>query len=475
MYGVPNSSNVNDVRFYLFSKTYQSKELYDNFEKKCRSFDSSSLPPCKTELYQHLLRVRYVTKFWRNAHLKNPSSLSPLASGWIVNDDKYDFVWFAGEQFPSSAADIVIKKPTLLENQNTKQDDDYDDIDNNGSSDNDDDYEDASVFYPEILELLEPYGQEVKRRVRQTVGHTNVLLRGDRLTCRMKECNLGNFLADASLDYFIEQPTEKGWNFVAVALWNSGGIRSSIDERMNEGNVTFEDVISVAPFGNTMDVVALKGKYLRQVLETSMRDYDLDSIDPPGSFLQVSGLRLTYNVSEPVGSRLIEAYVRCADCRVPQYQPLEDEKVYWVVMSTYMTKGGDGFAIIQENAIANRNTDELDIDIIIKYAQKRSPITTGLENRITVLSARDIEVPTETENIAATESLIPATTEAAEEDKAIATDVVTENASENLKPSSSMLNNIISEIDSGLEKVKTNLQEAGEKANKLVGIKFPIV
>ncbi|GFS64407.1 uncharacterized protein TNCV_3955781 [Trichonephila clavipes] len=68
------------------------------------------------------------------------------ASGWIVNDDKYDFVWFAGEQFPSLVADIVIKKPTLLENQNTKQDDDYDDIDNNGSSDNDDDYEDASVF-----------------------------------------------------------------------------------------------------------------------------------------------------------------------------------------------------------------------------------------------------------------------------------------------------------------------------------------
>ncbi|GFX55459.1 uncharacterized protein TNCV_267471 [Trichonephila clavipes] len=58
MYGVPNSSNVNDVCFYLFSKTYQSKELDDNFEKKCRSFDSSSLPPCKAELYQHLLRVR---------------------------------------------------------------------------------------------------------------------------------------------------------------------------------------------------------------------------------------------------------------------------------------------------------------------------------------------------------------------------------------------------------------------------------
>ncbi|GFT65038.1 uncharacterized protein TNCV_2610811 [Trichonephila clavipes] len=94
MYGVPNSSNVNDVRLYQCSKTYQSKELDDNFERKCRSFDSSSLPPCKAELYQHLLRVRTNT----------------------------------------------------TRNQNTKQDDDYDDIDNNGSSDNDDDYEDASFF-----------------------------------------------------------------------------------------------------------------------------------------------------------------------------------------------------------------------------------------------------------------------------------------------------------------------------------------
>ncbi|GFX70131.1 hypothetical protein TNCV_4615691 [Trichonephila clavipes] len=41
---------------------------------------------------------------------------------------------------------IPVFEPTLLENQNTKQDDDYDDIDNNGSSDNDDDYEDVSVF-----------------------------------------------------------------------------------------------------------------------------------------------------------------------------------------------------------------------------------------------------------------------------------------------------------------------------------------
>ncbi|GFS65165.1 syntaxin-binding protein 5 [Trichonephila inaurata madagascariensis] len=38
---------------------FQSSEKKpdDNFEKKCRSFDLLSLPPCKAELYQHLLRV----------------------------------------------------------------------------------------------------------------------------------------------------------------------------------------------------------------------------------------------------------------------------------------------------------------------------------------------------------------------------------------------------------------------------------
>ncbi|GFV27130.1 hypothetical protein TNCV_3907391 [Trichonephila clavipes] len=68
------------------------------------------------------------------------------ASGWIVDDDKCDFVWFCWEQFPSSAADIVKKTNTTRKPKHKKQDNDYDDIDNNGSSDIMINYEDASVF-----------------------------------------------------------------------------------------------------------------------------------------------------------------------------------------------------------------------------------------------------------------------------------------------------------------------------------------
>ncbi|GFW85079.1 hypothetical protein TNCV_3248191 [Trichonephila clavipes] len=81
MYGEPNSSNVNDVRFYVFSKTYQSKELDDNFENKCRSFDSSNLPPCKAELYQHSFRVRGMMRINKRNVYRQPDGPQDVRKG----------------------------------------------------------------------------------------------------------------------------------------------------------------------------------------------------------------------------------------------------------------------------------------------------------------------------------------------------------------------------------------------------------
>ncbi|KAK0177098.1 hypothetical protein PV328_001177 [Microctonus aethiopoides] len=139
MYGVTDSSNVNDVRFHLFSNTYRSKKLDDNFNGKFRNFDSSSLPPCKAELYQHLLWVRYITMLWRNAHSKHLTSLSPDASSWTVTDNKYDFIWFVGDQLPSLVADIMNDDNTSKHDLDNKHE-------HESSGNDDEDYEDVSVF-----------------------------------------------------------------------------------------------------------------------------------------------------------------------------------------------------------------------------------------------------------------------------------------------------------------------------------------
>ncbi|KAL3266255.1 hypothetical protein HHI36_010435 [Cryptolaemus montrouzieri] len=75
---------------------------------------------------------------------------SDVASGWTINDDKYDFVWFVGDQLPSSVADIIIRNDTLLEENDNSQDDDMNT--SNSESDDDDDYEDASFFCDTIIE-----------------------------------------------------------------------------------------------------------------------------------------------------------------------------------------------------------------------------------------------------------------------------------------------------------------------------------
>ena len=53
------------------------------------------------------------------------------------------------------------------------------------------------------------------------------------------------------------------------------------------GDITLADIISVMPFGNTIDTLDLEGRYVREMLERSVAEYS--PIDQVGSFLQMSG------------------------------------------------------------------------------------------------------------------------------------------------------------------------------------------
>ena len=59
---------------------------------------------------------------------------------------------------------------------------------------------DASITRdPDVLELLEHYRPGVAGLENEITGQTKVLLDG---SCRRKECNLGNFLTDAFVDWY---------------------------------------------------------------------------------------------------------------------------------------------------------------------------------------------------------------------------------------------------------------------------------
>lgn len=53
----------------------------------------------------------------------------------------------------------------------------------------------------DILQLLDLYRKEVEELDKETVGSTRVYLDGDVRSCRFKECNFGNLIADALIAY----------------------------------------------------------------------------------------------------------------------------------------------------------------------------------------------------------------------------------------------------------------------------------
>lgn len=52
-----------------------------------------------------------------------------------------------------------------------------------------------------------------------------------------------------------------------------------------------------------------------------------------------------FDGSRPVNSRVLNVTIRCIECDVPKYEPLELDKYYKVVSQSFIGTGGDGFTV----------------------------------------------------------------------------------------------------------------------------------
>lgn len=103
---MPNASNVIDVLFYLFWKLTNRKSLM----LIKRNHNSRFTQPTTT--YSRIIAAFIASKA-RCKVWEKRSREKPTASGLITNDDKYEFIWLAGEMFWTSVADIIIKNKVL--------------------------------------------------------------------------------------------------------------------------------------------------------------------------------------------------------------------------------------------------------------------------------------------------------------------------------------------------------------------------
>lgn len=91
---------------------------------------------------------------------------------------------------------------------------------------------------------------------------------------------------------------------------------------------------------------------------------------------------MVYNVSEPRGQQIVSVLVRCQNCTIPAYEPLNLEAYYKIAISSYLSSGGDGFQMLTN--VENLTTGPTDIEAMLYYLEHRDPVYIEEEGRITI-------------------------------------------------------------------------------------------
>jgi 2',3'-cyclic-nucleotide 2'-phosphodiesterase (5'-nucleotidase family) len=191
----------------------------------------------------------------------------------------------------------------------------------------------ADPLAAQALQILNTkYKPTIDQKRAEVVGTAAVQLVGGNPAARVGETNLGNFITDGML----AKAKTINPNTV-IALQNGGGVRVTLPA----GNITLANVFQVLPFGNTLAIMDLKGSEIKAALEHGVSSAPATA---NGAFLQVSGLKFTYDSTKPVGSKVQTILVKGTD---GTFTALDLTKNYFVATNIFTAKGGDGFSMLK--------------------------------------------------------------------------------------------------------------------------------
>lgn len=227
---------------------------------------------------------------------------------------------------------------------------------------------------PEIEEALVPWRKEVDRLGQRVVGKTSVDLL--HTSCRHGECALGSFAADA---FVYETRLALPETLVFASIIQAAGMRSGF----TVGDVKYADIVAFMPFETTLDILELPGNVIMEVFEHSVSRSFVEEEFIGIHMLQVSGLKLRFNVTKPVGQRLLSIQIQVNESG--DFENLNPHKLYTLIVPSFIANGGDGFTIIRANR-RNHRVGLLDIDVVESFVLRRSPISSKSDGRIVMLT-----------------------------------------------------------------------------------------
>jgi 2',3'-cyclic-nucleotide 2'-phosphodiesterase (5'-nucleotidase family) len=181
------------------------------------------------------------------------------------------------------------------------------------------------------------------------VGTTSAPIDARDAVSRRQESVLGDLVTDAV----------RAGTGADVALLNAGAMR--LDDVIAPGPATSYQLESIFLFADETRMVRfpLTGARLREVLEHGVSESSVGT----GAFLQVSGVRFSYDPARATGARIE------GELRRPDGRPIAPGDTVSVAFAVYAScEGGDGYRIPEaQAACAARDQAPRAADLLIRY------------------------------------------------------------------------------------------------------------
>lgn len=210
------------------------------------------------------------------------------------------------------------------------------------------------------VDLISAYRKQAEPLMKRPVGAVTegITRRGG----QNGESAMGDIIADSMLEAARRQ-TDK----VDIGFMNPGGIRSDLPFH-DGGQVTFNDIFTVQPFGNDLVVISLTGADIETVLK---QQYQTSG----NNILQVSdGFTFAWKQAAGQPIEIVPGSVKLNG------QPVVATQTYRVVTNNFLAGGGDSFFAFKSGT--DRVTIGSDIEALEAYFKNHSPIRPTIKGRI---------------------------------------------------------------------------------------------
>ena len=200
----------------------------------------------------------------------------------------------------------------------------------------------------ELKELLSYYQEKGQAKLDEVIATTDALLDGERANVRNKQTNLGRMLAMA-------QSAKVSADF---GVMNSGGVRASI----KAGNITYRDVLTVQPFGNTVTLNEMTGAAAADYLG-AVGSLQIGS----GGYAQITGVKMT-----------IDCVAKKATVHEINGKEFSATANYKFTVPSFNAAGGDGYPKLASPI----QTGYVDADLLYSFLKEKQSIVAADYNPV---------------------------------------------------------------------------------------------